>query len=117
MPTYSYRCDDCSHEFDIVQRMSEDALTDCPACKAPKLVKKIQPVGFALKGTGWYVTDFRDKGKKAPTGDGATGAASPEASSESKPEPKTETNAETKAETKAETRVETPAPKAAGATD
>lgn len=109
MPTYSYRCEACGHEFDIVQRMSEDALTDCPSCKAPKLVKKIQPVGFALKGTGWYVTDFRDKGKKAPTG--ASAAEAPAA------EGKSDTKSEAKTESKAETKAETPAPKTAGAAD
>ena len=67
MPTYTYRCDHCGHKFEIVQRMSEDALKDCPDCQAATLVKQIQPVGFALKGSGWYVTDFRDKGKAVKT--------------------------------------------------
>lgn len=74
MPTYSYLCSDCGHRFDTVQRMSEDALTDCPQCAKPALVRQVQAVGFALKGSGWYVTDFRDKGKTAPkTGDGDSG--------------------------------------------
>lgn len=75
MPTYSYLCSDCGHRFDTVQRMSEDALTDCPECRKASLVRQVQPVGFALKGSGWYVTDFRDKGKtaaKAGDGDAAT---------------------------------------------
>jgi putative FmdB family regulatory protein len=67
MPTYSYQCEECGHSLEAVQRMSDDPLTDCPACKTPRLVRRIQAVGFALKGTGWYVTDFRDKGKKAAT--------------------------------------------------
>ncbi len=91
MPTYSYRCEGCGHALEVVQRMTEDALTDCPACKAPRLVKQIQPVGFALKGTGWYVTDFRDKGKKpassATESTPSTEAAAPAAAAETKSEP------------------------------
>ena len=45
--------------------MSEDPLKDCPECHKPELVRQISAVGFALKGTGWYVTDFRDKGNKS----------------------------------------------------
>jgi len=45
--------------------MAEDPLQDCPACKKPALVRQVSAVGFALKGSGWYVTDFRDKGKPA----------------------------------------------------
>ncbi|MGE3773010.1 MAG: FmdB family zinc ribbon protein [Gammaproteobacteria bacterium] len=63
MPTYSYLCSECDHRFDTVQRMSEDPLSECPACRKPALVRQVSAVGFALKGSGWYVTDFRDKGK------------------------------------------------------
>lgn len=65
MPTYSYLCSECGHRFDTVQRMSEDPLKDCPACNKATLVRQVSAVGFALKGSGWYVTDFRDKGKAA----------------------------------------------------
>ncbi len=66
MPTYSYLCGACGHRLDAVQKMSEDALKDCPNCGKPDLARQISAVGFALKGSGWYVTDFRDKGKTAP---------------------------------------------------
>ncbi len=103
MPTYTYRCDHCGHKFEIVQRMSEDALKDCPDCQAVTLVKQIQPVGFALKGSGWYVTDFRDKGKAVKTeGD----SAKPD-STESKGEAKTDAKADAKPEAKIETKTET----------
>ena len=73
--------------------MTEDPLKDCPACQAPRLVKQIQAAGFALKGTGWYVTDFRDKGKKPVSGeDGGSKSASD----------KTETVPDSKPETKSE---------------
>jgi len=115
MPTYVYRCDACSHKFDAVQRMTEDPLVDCPACQAPKLVKQIQAAGFALKGTGWYVTDFRDKGKKAPAG----GEAGKTSDSNDTPKPETKTGATTdaKTEAKTETKTETPKPAATGTAD
>jgi len=57
MPTYSYKCKECNHEFDIQQRMSDDKLTECPECKKEELVKVITPTiggGFQLKGKGWF---------------------------------------------------------------
>ena len=69
MPTYAYLCNACGHRMEAVQRMSEDALTDCPECGKPELARQISAVGFALKGTGWYVTDFRDKGKANKSSD------------------------------------------------
>ncbi len=63
MPTYEYLCHGCGHRLETVQRMSDDPLKECPACHEQALVKQISAVGFQLKGTGWYVTDFRDKGK------------------------------------------------------
>lgn len=86
MPTYSYLCSDCGHRFDTVQRMSEDALTDCPQCAKPALVRQVQAVGFALKGSGWYVTDFRDKGKTAAKpADADTGTKPETTATETKP--------------------------------
>ncbi|MEL6710698.1 MAG: zinc ribbon domain-containing protein [Pseudomonadota bacterium] len=64
MPFYEYRCSACGHEFDAMQKMSDAPLTDCPACHQPSLVKLISAAGFQLKGSGWYVTDFKDKPKK-----------------------------------------------------
>jgi putative FmdB family regulatory protein len=117
MPTYVYRCDACAHQFDAVQRMTADALTECPACRAPKLVKQIQAAGFALKGTGWYVTDFRDKGKKSPSTEGdspTTSVSGSEVKAETKAESKTETKTDTKSETKPETKSESAKPAATG---
>jgi putative FmdB family regulatory protein len=64
MPIYEYVCESCGHELEAMQKMSEAALTDCPECGRPALKKRISAAGFVLKGGGWYVTDFRDKGKK-----------------------------------------------------
>lgn len=67
MPIYAYKCDACGHAKDVLLKMSDAALTDCPACGAPKFNKQLTAPGFQLKGTGWYATDFK--------GGGATGAA------------------------------------------
>jgi putative FmdB family regulatory protein len=64
MPIYAYRCTNCGHALDALRKISDPALTVCPACGAPTLVKQVTAAGFQLKGSGWYVTDFRD-GKKA----------------------------------------------------
>jgi putative FmdB family regulatory protein len=76
MPTYTYRCADCGHQFDQFQKFSDDPLTDCPSC-AGKVRRVIQPVGLVFKGSGWYVTDSRgsnggattDKAEKSDTAD------------------------------------------------
>jgi putative FmdB family regulatory protein len=58
MPTYSYHCDTGDHDFDIVQRFSDDALTVCPECGG-SVRRVIHPVGVVFKGSGWYITDSR----------------------------------------------------------
>lgn len=65
MPIYAYRCTRCGHELDALQKLSEPALVDCPACGQPALAKKLTAAGFQLKGSGWYQTDFRNGSKPA----------------------------------------------------
>jgi len=82
MPIYPYRCENCGFQKDALQKLSDAPLRDCPECGEPRLVKQLTAAGFALKGTGWYVTDFRDSGKKAGPSDAAKpAAAAAEASS------------------------------------
>lgn len=69
MPIYEYRCTSCGHELEALQKLSDAPLTECPACHRAALSKKVSAAGFQLKGSGWYVTDFRDKGKKQPAKD------------------------------------------------
>ncbi len=64
MPIYEYRCEACGHQLEIMQKMSDDALRDCPACDKPTLKKLISAAGFQLKGSGWYATDFKNGSKK-----------------------------------------------------
>lgn len=74
MPIYEYQCDRCGHRLEALQRVSETPLTDCPDCGEAALRKLVSAAGFILKGTGWYVTDFRDKDKKKePKKDGDSG--------------------------------------------
>lgn len=64
MPIYEYQCAACGHRLEAFQKMTDALLTDCPNCKQSQLQKLVSAAGFQLKGTGWYATDFRDKGKK-----------------------------------------------------
>jgi putative FmdB family regulatory protein len=59
MPIYAYRCEACSFSKDALQKISDAPLTDCPSCGKPEFKKQLTAAGFQLKGTGWYVTDFR----------------------------------------------------------
>lgn len=64
MPIYAYQCSNCGHAEDVLQKMSDSPLSQCPACGQATYVKQVTAAGFQLKGSGWYVTDFRDNGKK-----------------------------------------------------
>ena len=61
MPIYEYICQSCQNELEALQKINDNPLTDCPACHASALVKKVSASAFHLKGNGWYVTDFKDK--------------------------------------------------------
>ncbi len=75
MPIYAYKCDPCGHAKDVLQKMSDPQLTDCPSCGQATFKKQLTAAGFQLKGTGWYVTDFREGGGKnnAPATDAKSG--------------------------------------------
>ena len=84
MPIYEYRCSQCGHELEALQKLADAPLTTCPACHAATLVKQLSAAGFQLKGSGWYATDFRGgKSKPAESGDGAKAESTAETSSES----------------------------------
>lgn len=59
MPTYSYKCTNCGHQFDAKQRMTDDPLSECPACGGP-VRRLVGSVGIVFKGKGFYVTDHRN---------------------------------------------------------
>lgn len=73
MPIYAYKCASCGHAKDVLQKISDAPLTTCPACGAEAFSKQLTAAGFQLKGSGWYVTDFR--GGSGGTNAAATGAA------------------------------------------
>ncbi len=89
MPIYAYRCEACGHAKDVLQKISDPVLTVCPSCGASAFQKQVTAAGFQLKGSGWYVTDFRGGNSSAPA---AAGDAKP-ASTESKSEPAVKTEA------------------------
>jgi putative FmdB family regulatory protein len=60
MPIYAYRCAACGHQDEHMQKMADVPLTECPSCKAASYEKQLTAAGFQLKGSGWYVTDFRN---------------------------------------------------------
>jgi len=80
MPIYAYKCESCGHSKDVLQKMSDAPLTDCPQCGAPAFKKQLTAAGFQLKGSGWYVTDFRGGGGATavpPVGGGDAPATAP----------------------------------------
>ena len=99
MPIYAYRCASCGHSRDVLQKISDPLLTTCPVCGAEQFQKQVTAAGFQLKGSGWYVTDFRNgSGASAPAaapgtsepasgGDSAAPASGPAASPAPAPAP------------------------------
>ena len=76
MPIYAYRCSSCGLQKDHLQKMSDPALTECPECGKSTYGKMLTAPQFQLKGSGWYVTDFRNGGSKPSGGDsGKTGSS------------------------------------------
>ncbi len=80
MPLYEYRCDACEHEFEALQKMSDEPLVHCPACDEATLRKLVSAAGFRLKGEGWYETDFKS-GSKRNIAESDSSAKKPKAAS------------------------------------
>jgi putative FmdB family regulatory protein len=85
MPIYAYKCESCGHRQDVLQKVSDPALSSCPACGAASFVKQVTAAGFQLKGSGWYATDFKG-GNAAPAASGKADSKPAEAApAETKP--------------------------------
>ena len=110
MPIYEYVCEGCGHEFETIQKFSDAPLTECPACHAGRLVKKISAAGFRLKGGGWYETDFKNGAKRNVAADAASGSAAGTDGGSSATSDSTNRGSEKSGESAA-----TPAPKAPAA--
>jgi putative FmdB family regulatory protein len=63
MPIYEYQCGHCHHPFDVLQKISDVPIQECPKCHQKAATRLVSAAGFQLKGTGWYVTDFKDNDK------------------------------------------------------
>ena len=79
MPIYAYRCDSCGFEKDVLRKISDAPLTQCPSCGKDTFRKQVTAAGFQLKGSGWYVTDFR--GGNGGSGGGTSAPATSSKSS------------------------------------
>lgn len=91
MPIYEYQCQACQHQFEKIQKFSDDPLTICPECQEPALVKLLSTPGFRLKGSGWYETDFKTGNKR-----NLAESESRSDSSDKKSEPKSDKGSESK---------------------
>lgn len=98
MPIYEYACQACGHALEVIQKMGDNPLKDCPACGKPQLKKLMSASGFQLKGSGWYATDFKGGAKKSDTAGGEPKNSGSESGSDSasKAEPAAPAPAETK---------------------
>jgi putative FmdB family regulatory protein len=100
MPTYEYRCTN-GHTFEVIQRMSDDPVETCEACGAP-VERVFHPVAVHFKGSGFYTTDYKGKGKASPSKDGDSSPGDSSSGSDSSSEDstkKTESSGSDKAAT------------------
>ena len=100
MPTYEYACSNCGNQWEEIQKISENPITECPKCHEQTAKRQISGGNFILKGGGWYADLYSSsKGSAKAPSEGSTSSKS-ETKTESKPETKTEAKSETKTETK-----------------
>ena len=104
MPIYAYKCSSCGHADDVLQKVSADALTVCPACGQSTYSKQVTAPQFQLKGSGWYVTDFRGgtNAKSDAKPDAKSDGAKSEGASDSKAESKSDNKSDSKSESKSD---------------
>ncbi len=109
MPIYAYACEACGHRQDHLQKMADAPIAICPECGSDTYSKQLSAPPFQLKGGGWYVTDFRDSGKK----DGKKADSSAAGKSDDKTDAKSdgaEAKSDTKGESKSESKPDSAAP-------
>jgi putative FmdB family regulatory protein len=113
MPIYAYRCTNCGHAQDVLRKISDPPLNVCPACGAATFVKQVTAAGFQLKGSGWYVTDFRGDKKAAKPGAADAAPASDAKPADAGSAPATGQDAAKGDAAKSEPAAASPAPAAA----
>jgi putative FmdB family regulatory protein len=103
MPIYEYQCPFCHQELEVLQKMNEAPPTHCPHCHKEGLRRLVSAAGFQLKGTGWYATDYGNKGKpKDELKAEDKSKSSAEKATDTTKDPKTESKTEAKTGTKTE---------------
>lgn len=83
MPIYEYQCTVCGHQFEAWQSIKDEALRDCPKCGKSTLEKLVSMSAFHLKGSGWYVTDFKNPPSKTDNSTKPQAEQTPEKTKES----------------------------------
>lgn len=100
MPIYEYQCSACNKKLEILQKISDPVLTQCPSCKEDKLRKMVTAAAFRLKGGGWYESDFKDKKSQKNMADSGESTSKPASSDSGNSESKTASTATSAAESK-----------------
>ncbi len=109
MPIYEYRCSSCGHEKEVLQKMSDAPLTECPACGKSTFRKLISAAGFQLKGSGWYATDFKGGSRPGSGADKGKSAANDESGFKEKAGAKEESKPKQESKAKEESKSDAPA--------
>lgn len=104
MPLYEYACPSCG-TFEVIQKFSDAALTECPKCAAA-VEKLLSAPAFHLKGSGWYITDYARKGQSEAKADESKSAEGKPAASDSKSDSKSESKSESRSESKSDSKSE-----------
>ena len=95
MPLYEYRCEACGHQFEVIQKFSDEPIAVCPKCGSGPVAKLLSSPAFQFKGTGWYITDYARKGTAEGKESKEKPADSKESKTESKPDSKSTAAAST----------------------
>lgn len=90
MPIYAYKCNACGFAQDVLQKMSDPVLTECPGCGRASFAKQLTAAGFQLKGSGWYATDFKGASSAAAAPAAGTATVTTDAAPGVTPAAKTE---------------------------
>jgi putative FmdB family regulatory protein len=85
MPLYEYRCEACGHQFEKIQRFSDEPISVCPSCGRGPVVKLLSSPAIQFKGSGWYITDYARKNQSSPSSSSSTSEGSDSKPAESKP--------------------------------
>lgn len=99
MPIYAYKCTSCGFAKDVLQKISDAPLDVCPSCGQAHFQKQVTAAGFQLKGSGWYVTDFRGNNSAGAAPAASNASDSGESSAPAAPSTETTKPATTAAST------------------